>query len=284
MTDTAFSGFDGDTQPGNLPQTANDKLPVSAQELRPASLISPRETLDFQLRAPDGGSNALLELAMPILGLAVRIRDMPNFSDIESLHSRLTSEIQNFQKEAEAIGYDDATTVAARYCLCAMVDESVLSQTWGAESLWPERPMLSVFHNETWGGEKVFGILDRVIEESHRFTDLLEFQYFCIALGFEGKYHVMHNGQARLDHLLGAVYKALEKHQGEAPTQLVDPTPNIYGQKQRMGWRVPVWTVFAAGLVSIVAIHLWYDFTLTERINEIAAEIGTSLGVQEESE
>lgn len=281
---TAFDGFDGEEQSANLPQTANDNLPVQASELRPASLISPRETLDFQLRAPDGGSNALLELAMPVLGLAVRIRDMPNFTDIEALHSRLSSEIQNFQKEAETKGYDDATTLAARYALCAMVDESVLSQTWGAESLWPERPMLSVFHNETWGGEKVFGILDRVMEESHRFTDLLEFLYFSIALGFEGKYHVMHNGQAKLDHLLDAVYKVLEKHQGEAPTQLVDPTPNIYGQKQRMGWRVPVWTVLVAGLIGVVGIHLWFDYTLTERINEIAGDIGASLGVEEEGE
>ncbi len=92
-----FTGFNGEGRASKLPKAVRANLPVTAQELRPTSLVSSRETLDFQLRAPDDSLNALLELAMPILGLAVRIRDMPNFDDIEALHSRLSNEIQNFQ-------------------------------------------------------------------------------------------------------------------------------------------------------------------------------------------
>lgn len=269
MNEVAFSDFQED------PQDVATNLPATVKERRSTSLISPRTTLDFQVSGH--GENKLLEMAMSLLGLAVRIRDMPNYSEVEALHSRVTNEIQNFQQEAEVLGYDDATILAARYMICAMLDESVLSQTWGAESLWPEHPMLSVFHNETWGGEKVFGILDRVIDEAHRFPDLLEFIYFCVVLGFEGKYHVMHNGQAKLDHLMEAVYRVVEKHHGEAPAKLVDPEPNIYGQKQRMNWRVPIWSILLVGIGALVTIHLYYDTRLTEEISGIATDIGASL-------
>ena len=280
MQEIAFSEFsEGQTEAVN--STSDDvgpNLPAAAEVTSPRSLISPRETLDFQLKA--NGLNKLLEAAIPILGLSVRIRNMPNFGDVNELHSRVQNEMQNFQLEMDSLGFDDATTLAARYCLCSMIDESVLSQPWGADSLWPERPMLSVFHNETWGGEKVFGILDRVMDEAHRFPDLLEFVYFCIALGFEGKYHVMHNGQAKLDHLLSAIYKILEKNSGESPDVLVFPEPNIYVQKQRMNWRIPVWSILFIGLILVALLHIYFDQDLKKQIATIGDEIGASLGAE----
>ncbi|WP_157831983.1 type IVB secretion system protein IcmH/DotU [Thalassospira marina] len=240
------------------------------------SLMSSRETMDFQLSAK--GKNRLLEAAVPLLGLSVRIRNLHDFNDIEALHSRLVNEIPVFQQDLEKMEYDEATVLAARYILCATLDEAVLSQVWGAESLWPERPMLSIFHNETWGGEKVFAILDRVMDEAHRFLDLLELLYYCIALGFEGKYHVMHNGQAKLEQLLVNVHGILEKHRGEAPDKLVNPEPNIYDAKERMGWRFPVWGVVLVCLVILAGINIAFNENLSSQIDGIEAQIEASLG------
>ena len=285
MNDSTFSEFDTKEAPVPVENQRDQgpgtdlSLPKAAGLASPHSLISPRETLDFQIRG--SGKNKLLELAMPLLGLSVRIRNMGAFENIDELHSRLTNEIANFQAEATALGYDDATTLAARYCLCSMVDESVLSQPWGADSIWPERPMLSIFHNETWGGEKVFAILDRVLDEAHRFMDLLEFLYFCLALGFEGKYHVMHNGNVRLEALLDQVYKVLEKHSGEAPDKLLNPDANIYDQTQRMSWRVPIWSVLVAAGCVLVGVHLYFDSSLTQAIDDIGTEIEATLGIAE---
>ncbi len=240
------------------------------------TLMSSRETMDFQLSAK--GKNRLLEAAVPLLGLSVRIRNLHDFNDIEALHSRLVNEIPIFQQELEKMEYDEATVLAARYILCATLDEAVLSQVWGAESVWPERPMLSIFHNETWGGEKVFAILDRVMDEAHRFLDLLELLYYCIALGFEGKYHVMHNGQAKLEQLLLNVHGILEKHRGEAPDKLVNPEPNIYDSKERMGWRFPVWGVVLVCLVLLAGINIAFNENLSNQIDGIEAKIEASLG------
>lgn len=279
MTKSSFVGYDG----RSLPPPADRSVPpretglTSAATVPPPSRISPRETLDFQMRTNSG--NKLLEAAMPLLGLSVRLREMTAFDGVEALHARLINEVQAFQREIEALDYDNATVLAARYALCAMIDESVLSQVWGAESLWPERPLLSIYHNETWGGEKFFSILDRVMNESHRFIDLLEFLYFCMVLGFEGKYHVMHNGQAKLDHLIEAVYRLLEKHRGEPPAQLLSPDPNIYDKGQSMARQFPLWGIALGGLALLVLIHIALDVSLTQRITAIATELGGSLDI-----
>lgn len=281
MNEVAFDEFQAEATGTEKPNSTGSEvaLPKAADLASPHSLISPRETLDFQIR--ETGTNKLLELSISLLGLAVRIRNMGQFEDVDALHARLSNEIANFQQECSTLGYDDATTLAARYCLCSMIDESVLSQPWGADSSWPERPMLSIFHNETWGGEKVFGILDRVMDDSQRFMDLLELIYFCLALGFEGKYHVVHNGRARLDALLESVYSLLEKHSGEAPTRLLTPDAQIYDQKQRMSWRIPIWMVMVFFAILIVLIHIYFDRTLDIAIEDIGRRIGSILGTSE---
>ena len=49
---------------------------------------------------------------------------------------------------------------------------------------------LTYFHNETWGGEKVYILLDKLLAEPKRYIDLLEFIYICFSLGFRGRYKI----------------------------------------------------------------------------------------------
>lgn len=231
----------------------------------------PAKEFDFQISAQ--GSNALLELAMPLLGLASRMRTLSQYDDVVGLHNRLQNEIDAFFRALEAKEYDPATCMAARYTICAVIDESLMSQQWGAESSWSERPLLSVFHNETWGGEKIFAIIDRVLDEPHRFLHLLEFLYYCLALGFEGKYHVMHNGRTKLDALMGTMHDVLVKHMGEAPIEIVNPAPNILDTREKMRVRFPIWGLLVIALGTMVAVHTYFSQNLETRITEIGDEI-----------
>lgn len=254
-------------------ERANEHHAVAGRSHRfPTRQANPR---DFQIKT--NGRNRLLEAAMPLLGLAVRMRSLHECQDLDALHARLINEIQSFQQEIEGAGYDDATVLAARYVICAAVDEAVLSQTWGAESKWVERPLLSVYHNETWGGEKVFAILDRVMDEAHRFVDLLELIYYVIALGFEGRYHVMHSGQSRLEALLGTVHAILEKLRGPVPDRLLNPEPNIYETSQRMRGQFPIWGICGIAALVLIVVHISFDASLTAEINGIEDQINASL-------
>ena len=75
------------------------------------------------------------------------------------------------------------------------------STPWGAPACGRTRACSSLFHNETWGGEKVFQLLSKLAENSPANRDLLELIYIVLALGFEGRYRVIDDGKAQLESL-----------------------------------------------------------------------------------
>ena len=72
------------------------------------------------------------------------------------------------------------TVLAARYVLCTFLDEIVLGTPWGSESVWSTQSLLSSFHNETWGGEKFFLILDSMLQDPAGNINLIELMYVCL--------------------------------------------------------------------------------------------------------
>ena len=66
------------------------------------------------------------------------------------------------KSSARAAGVPNEIVLAARYVLCAALDEAVLSTPWGAQSEWAQHPLLVALHREAWGGEKFFEMLDRI--------------------------------------------------------------------------------------------------------------------------
>ncbi len=237
----------------------------------PTPRITPRETLDFQLVR--SGKGELLELATPLLGLCSRVRGASHYHSVEELHARVKNEIQNFSSELETAGYDKATIQAARYCMCTMVDESVMSQDWGAESSWSENTMLSIYHNETWGGEKFYAILDRVINDASRFPDLLEFQYLCMLLGFEGKYHVAHNGKSKLEHLMRQVNDLLLEKNMETPQPQLTPEKNVVHERQTLKKRLSALQIVGIAFGILAIIFMIFTVLLAARVNSIGSGI-----------
>ncbi|MFO7995232.1 MAG: type IVB secretion system protein IcmH/DotU, partial [Marinobacter sp.] len=154
----------------------------------------------FQLRGLE--DNRLIDAATPLLGLVIRVRRLADFHGVESLYQQVVDEVAAIDRELVEQGYERPTVVAYRYVLCAFIDEAVLGTDWGAHSIWSQHSLLSRFHNETWGGEKVFAITARMEQEPARYRDMLEFIYLCLCLGFEGRYKVMTNGRDEYEQIL----------------------------------------------------------------------------------
>src|SRR5262249_24851707 len=134
------------------------------------------------------GLNPLVRAASPLLLLAGQLRGSLAAPDVGDLRRHALDEIRRFEERARAVGASREVTGAARYALCASLDEAVLSTPWGAQSEWAQQTLLVALHREAWGGEKFFEMLDRISQDPAQHIDLLELQYFCIALGFSGKY------------------------------------------------------------------------------------------------
>ncbi len=135
------------------------------------------------------GINPLVAAAMPLILLIIKFKNTLTHEDVANLHRQVINEIAAFATRAKASQCSTRLILAARYCLCTALDETVLLTPWGSESIWAQQTLLSLIQKETWGGERFFIILEKMAEAPKQSITLLELIYILLSLGFEGKYY-----------------------------------------------------------------------------------------------
>ncbi|GHC16211.1 type IVB secretion system protein IcmH/DotU [Aidingimonas halophila] len=223
----------------------------------------------FRLRGHN--LNPLVDAASSLLGMVVRIRQLDSLDDIDRLYRQVVDEISSIDIELTEQGYDRPTLLAYRYVLCSFIDEAVMGTPWGQQSRWSEHSLLTRFHSETWGGEKVFSILARLQQEPRRYRDMLAFIYLCLCLGFEGRYRVMPQGREEYEQVvrtLGDQLAAMEEPVDEALTR---PLDNVMRRQRRQGRGMPIWGVFLVFGVALVGIYAGFAWSLEQQASEVSA-------------
>src|SRR6478609_6308016 len=95
--------------------------------------------------------------------LIPQLRATLQHPDPVALRSALVRDIKLFESRARAAGVDPEKIVGARYALCTVLDETAASTPWGS-GVWGKQTLLTMFHNETWGGEKFFLLLSKLAQ------------------------------------------------------------------------------------------------------------------------
>ena len=132
--------------------------------------------------------NPLIIASTILLTLLIYIRNSKEKPDITVLQKKLIIEIEAFEHQLTAFKLHKKIILAARYCICAAIDEAALNTNWGATSSWAQQTLLNNFHQETWGGERFYLILETLVKLPNKHRDILEFIYLLLSLGFEGKF------------------------------------------------------------------------------------------------
>ncbi|WP_271566350.1 type IVB secretion system protein IcmH/DotU [Bradyrhizobium sp. CCBAU 11386] len=208
------------------------------------------EIVAHGLFEPRAAEDTLVAAAAPLLLLVSQLRSV-NDADIGALRRGIVEHIRGFEERAAKAQAGGGDVRAARYVMCALIDEAVMTTRWGGESNWSDNSLLNQFYNETWGGEKVFQMLDHVQAEPAKYLALLKLINICLLMGFEGKYRVVEGGRERLEDLRSEVQRLLREHTTAAPTEL---SSQWRGLSVRMGVRsyLPLWIVFAAAAIVVL--------------------------------
>ena len=74
---------------------------------------------------------------------------------------------------------------AARFAVCAWVDERVMAAGWDQSARWRAEPLQRLYYGTTEAGEKFF---DRLRQMGAAQNAVREVYFLCLALGFEGRY------------------------------------------------------------------------------------------------
>lgn len=281
--DDPFSDFD--SEPADVERTIILPAPGgrrrSPQESpappRPASPqpAAPRATP--QVTIDSTGKNPLVRAGATGFALVRRLRDTARYDDVPGLRDSVLKTIKEFEAKARQLGAASEAAYAARYALCALVDETVLATPWGCQSNWPNESLLATLHNETKGGAKFFQILDRTSENPARNIDLLEFLFICLSLGFQGKYAVMDRGAAQLEETAHNLYRNIRNQRGDSERELSAHWKGMVDKRPAVARYVPLWVVPVAVCALAVVLYIGFSYKINRESDSVFAQLN-SLG------
>ena len=207
------------------------------------------------------GNNPLVAAANPLLDLIPQIRATGHHPAPAQLREHLVDEVRRFETRAQQAGIAPEVIIGARYCLCTAVDEAAALTPWGG-SIWSSQSLLVMFHNETWGGEKFFQLLSRLVQNPQQHLHLIELIYFCLAMGFEGRFRVIDNGRSQLETLKQRLLQIIRQTRGEIAVPLSPHWQDASAPVRRTRHWLPVWAVGAVAAVLLVLVFAVLTFNL----------------------
>ena len=229
---------------------------------------------DLAEAAPaDQGLNPLLALANPLLLAVPPLRATRQVADVDGLRNALAQGLRDFATRAAAQGIAPERVMAARYVLCTMIDEAAAQTPWGGMGVWARHTLLTLFHNETEGGEKVFQLMARLAEKPAANRDLLELVYAAITLGFEGRYRVLDNGRAQLEAVRDKLAQILRQQRGDFPRALAQHWQGLASRRGSTGSWLPLAAVGAGALLLLVASYFAFAVSLGNRSDPVFGQI-----------
>jgi type VI secretion system protein ImpK len=212
---------------------------------------------------PEVGANPLIAAAAPLLAAICRLgAERGRAPDPDRLKRGMVEAVRAFEQRALATGRDTRTLRAARYALCATIDDVVLNTPWGSTSSWTQQSLTSLFHNEVTGGDRFFEILEQMQKDLGRHAEVVELRYLCASLGFEGRYRVMPRGTAALTEMRDSVYRTIRQRRGDFERELSPHWRGLQTLYKPLAQRVPVWMLALGTLTAACLIYLVFNFSL----------------------
>ncbi len=213
------------------------------------------------------GMNPFISLSKPIFIHIDKLLHTYDLGDVGNAHALLIEEIEAFTQNAAKQNIENSQVLVARYLLCTFLDELICTTHWGKNNDWARDSLLGHFYRETYGGEKFFQLLTKLLASPVNNIHLLEFMYVCISLGFEGKYRIQTRGKMELDAIRENLYKQIKTvHGRQSPTFYTEP--KVSSQKHHYVHKAS-YLALIIGVLAIVSI--------------VYASLSISLNTQEKS-
>lgn len=208
----------------------------------------------------NAGPNPLVDAAWELLLQVSQLKLSAGREALPALNDRLSSAITAFEAHALHHGADPAQVMSARYVLCSSIDEAVTTTAWGSRSDWAKSSLLSRFHNETFGGEKFFQLLERLSHDPVKHVAMLELMYLCLSMGFEGKYRVMERGGTQLEVVRDALYRQITHVRGDRQP-VTSPPHTVPARLPRLRVFLTTW-ICLFGLAGLLAMYSGFAWVL----------------------
>ena len=217
-----------------------------------------------------GGLNPLVEAANPILAAVPQIRHALRHPDPAGLRARLRQQIGAFERGARALRTPEERLLAARFALCALLDDSAAATPWGRG--WASAGMLAEIEREANGGEKFFALLEPMMAKPAENREVLEFFQVCLALGFEGRYRGGDGGRQALAQVRDRLHQILAGGRAGA-IELSAHWRGAGVRARRVPGALALWGAASACALLLAALYFGYSVALGSRADPVAREL-----------
>jgi len=278
------------------PRPGGNKNPNPALSGADNTVIKPRKSraknIILNLNTPKAEEvlkhSPLIDAASTLLSLTPQLRQLDGKVDIHSLRQHVSQLISNFQVQLKTVIDDAELRSNASYIVCSLIDETVLNTPWGENSAWSQKPMLSQFHQETYGGEKVYNILDNAMLSPTLHYELIELIYLSLSLGFLGKLRIDPQGKIKAEQIRSRIYEvlnhqSLNKGRERYQRELSIHTKPINSLKNRLHSFLPLWLFIATLTLVAFGIYNYWLLNLNERSDGMREQLVNLIPVQEET-
>ena len=206
--------------------------------------------------------NPLIRAARPILTLAPHLRLPRPPGDPEQLRQQIARALAKFQDDAFREGGDrDAVKIGA-WAMAALIDDIVLNTPWGAQSTWSTRSLVGTEFQQVNAGEQFFERLAEFQRDAGHWSHLLELMYYCLALGFEGRYRLQVRQPISLQDVKDQLYGIISRSQGQTETEISPHWRGVESEHRALGRRIPIWVIGAATLGILALMFTGFSYRL----------------------
>jgi type VI secretion system protein ImpK len=219
------------------------------------------------------GLNPLVAAAAAILVLVSRLSTMFSLGDIDGLRRRLHADFGAFDKRAEASGIQPEIRRASHYALCATVDDVAANTPWGGNNVWAGQSMARRFHNDASGGERFFHLLGHFERDPEVYGEVIELFYFCLSLGFQGRFGVLPNGAAQLAEIRGRLHRVIRRRRGEVAAELSPHWHGVAAPHRPLASRIPLWVFGVCTAALLLFAFLGFRLLLASGSDALFGEL-----------
>ncbi|HEX5053720.1 MAG TPA: type IVB secretion system protein IcmH/DotU [Planctomycetota bacterium] len=210
------------------------------------------------------GRRRISDLCAEAFAFALSLRAVQDPGDVESLRRDIGQLLERLGQQAREAGVDSTHLDQARYALCALIDEIVLSSKWEIKTQWMNQPLQMVYFKDFTAGEQFYQRLEALRgAKSERDVDLLEVYAQCLAVGFRGKYADL-AGMQKIADLLDQVSREIRAARGVESRALSASFQRqaVLPEKVR---RLPVWLFAALGAAFLLLLLFVLDSVLANQ-------------------
>lgn len=204
----------------------------------------------------------LVRSAAPLLNLAHSLRNTEEQPDIAELRRVTVDAVGRYERDLASARISPERARAAHYVMCATIDDVVLSKPWGVRAGWARSGLVSTFHMDVTGGDRVFDLLFHFQQSPGTNKDLLLLIYLCLSLAFEGRTRVSPRGSLELGRIRDSLYKTLLGQYGVFERELSPHWRGVSARHKPLRTAVALWTILSVLALLFAFGYMFFTLSL----------------------